>query len=545
MPSNFTPVQVNPELKCRIEESINAFNEDSERLLTFLPPENHKGQSRMKELFRTIHKYEAKDSFLKHKNQSPVIGLEYWYEKGEFNYVFYSPSEEIEKILRKQLFTHYDGSDIQLRTPYMFDIEEDEYVVGCRFKLKNHYFEPIKSFDGPGRFEINPFHSIFGELDTQDDLRVIIQFLFKPAENDWTHLHTKNVEEYADMKREETRTSSKFFGLKTKEIEPSSEQKQAASAIEDQVGKLGYYVNMRLFMVSKNKQELKSVSKEVAHLFNIEFESALGQTLEPMNHTTEEDVTEQLINTILRKPEKMYQPKTPVEYVKSTRMSGSDILIMNIPELATLAHIPTRKELPIESINWTDTPIGGRMPADTEFTELTDEEKEQVSESRKQSSELYNEEDSQEEPETPQRENPEDQVEEMLNETESDADTSKEENATAEQEVDDLLDSNTDSESKETQNSDDEQETEDGESNVQQETTSTEKDRTDIEEDVTDLIEQETSPPEESNETSEDTQEESANTTSEEEKDEDTKKDSKDTDEDKEFKSNIDDIIDF
>lgn len=527
---SFEIIEVDSEFKAKISASIDAFNEDSERLLAFYPPESHQGKKGMKEVLRTIHKYEAKNSTFKHKNNSPVIGLEYWYENGEFTYVLYTPSREIEKLLRKQVFTHYSGSDVKLKSPYIFDIEKGEYVTGGRFKLKHHYFEPVKSINGPNKFEINPFHSIFGELDTQDNLRVMIQILFKPAESDWTHLHTKNVEEYAEMKREETRVESMYFGLRSKEIEPTKKQKRAANLIEDQVGKLGYYVNVRFFLVSNQKRQLESISSELAHLFNIKFESELGQTFLPMNHKDKDDIEQEVVDAILRRPTKMYQPKSPIDYFRSTKISGSETIIMNIPELATIAQIPNKKEVPLDSISWTDTPIGSRMSAETGFDEVSEDETKQIEETRKESSELYEEQqnadksstqpDPTPDPEpTHSPEDSEDEVNDLLGQSnENTTEESSTESETTD-EVDTLLGSGTESNTPESDAVEDEQE----QSETNQDPIDNSK------------AETEESTPEDEQEQSENSETENGN---------DTEEDSQNP-KDKEFKSNIDDIIDF
>lgn len=528
---NFEIIEVDSEFKAKISASVDAFNEDSERLLAFYPPESHQGKKGMKELLRTIHKYKAKDSTFKHKNKSPVIGLEYWYEKGEFTYVLYTPSREIEKLLRKQVYTHYSGSDVKLKSPYIFDIEKGEYITGGRLKLKHHYFEPVKSINGPGRFEINPFHSIFGELDTQDNLRVIMQILFKPAESDWTHLHTKNVEEYAQKKREESRVESMYFGLKKKTIDPTKEQKKAASMIENQIGKLGYYVNFRFFLVSNNKTQLESISSELAHLFNIKFKSELGQTFLPTNHKNKEDIQNEVVDTILRRPSKMYQPKSPLEYIKSTKISGSETIIMNIPELATIAQIPSKSEVPLDSISWTDTPIGGRMSAEAGFDEISEEETKSIEERRKQSSELYEE--SQDDPEPPEPPEPEpvsependnstDEVNDMLDQT------SEEQTQKATDEVDSLLGSNAPSEPDE-QNEEPVVDEDAGDIHEENDTPNPQEAESMADEDIHE--ENDTQKPQEESTVDEDT--------------EDIDEEDETEQEDDKFESNIDDIIDF
>lgn len=380
---DFTSTPVDERFSKRIELATKAFDTDRERLLSFYPPVDGPGINEMKEVLRTLHTYEGEDSTFYHHNKSPVNGLEYWYEDGEFKYIMYAPSQRNESLIRRQLYSHYKGCDIKFKKPYIFDINSDDYVIGGRLKLHHHYFEPIKSLNSPEGFEINPFHSIFGELDTRDDMRAIIQVLFKPAEEDWPHLNTKNVEEYAERKRNQTRTESTLFGLRKQTIEPDREDEKAADLIQNQVGKLAYYVNIRFFLVSHNKTQIENIASELANLFEIEFNSRLGQKFKPCQHQDEEDVRDEFIDTILRRPTKMRQPKRPLEYLHSTRIPGSETIIMTIPELATIASIPNKNELPIDSIAWTDKPIAGRMPQDSGFKPLTEEERKNIQEDRK------------------------------------------------------------------------------------------------------------------------------------------------------------------
>jgi hypothetical protein len=199
-------------------------------------------------------------------------------------------------------------------------------------------------------------------------------------------LNTKNVEEYADKKRNESRKESTWFGLRTQTREPSQAKKREADLIENQVNSLGFYVNVRFFLVHHDKQTIQDIASELSNIIGISFESSLGQTLEPTNHQDEQDVRDEFIDTILRRPIKMRQPKRPLEYLHSTKIPGSETMIMTIPELATLTQIPTKTDVPIESIRWNDKPVGGTIPKESTFKGLAPSEQQKIEEKRKQTS---------------------------------------------------------------------------------------------------------------------------------------------------------------
>lgn len=348
-----------------------------ETIIRFKPPKNNPGLSEEKDLFKTFFRYEDEETFFKYVNKSSVSAYEVWIEDREIEFAFYVPNEDLEKHYKRQLDTHYSGCDLGSKQGKMVRINEGDYVTAIRFQLDNHYFEPIDIRSGEGGAERSPYRSILGELSLTDDMKAMIQFMFKPAESDWTQLHTVNVSEHAEKVLDRHSYESKLFGLKSKQVEPSAEIKKEVDKIKKQNNSRGFYVDIRLIIAGPNKYEVEEQASQVSNLYENLFESPAGQTLKPDGYDNPEKMKDILLDTAQRNPKYMRQPKAPRAYLHNRFSENTDTLIMSLDELVTIAPIPYEKDFDdLEAMSWADKPLEGAVSGIGDTWEPPSEEEE-------------------------------------------------------------------------------------------------------------------------------------------------------------------------
>lgn len=377
---NFTAFQIDSLTHSKIQTAASMVSGE-EKLIRFTPPENSNGLDTQEELFRTLYQYTDEESFFEYINTSAVCGYEVWIEDREIDFSFYVPNEDLEKHYKRQLSTHYTGCELGPKQGKMISIDQGEYAVAIRFQLDNHYFEPVATRTSTS-YNSNPYRSILGEMSLSEDMSAMIQFMFKPAEPDWTQLHSKNVTEHADDVVERHSYESKFFGLKDVEVDPPSEVTTEAGLIRDQRNSRGFYMDVRIVLVGPNKYEVEEQASQLSNLYEELYESPAGQKLIPDGYDNPDKMKDILLDIAQRNPKYMRQPKAPRAFLHHKFSDNEDTLIMSLDELVTLAPIPYKPDFEdIDGMQWADQPLEGAVsgvgetwspPSEEEESEIRD-----------------------------------------------------------------------------------------------------------------------------------------------------------------------------
>lgn len=379
---SFNSVHISPDLFASIQAAKSNFLQNPDNsLLQFKPPKSNMGLAEEKDLFETFHLYESESTRFKHKNISPVCGYEVWIDPNTIDFSFYTSSEEVDNHYRKQLITHYNGCQLNPRDEKFIKTEEGQYLSAVQFNLNHHYFEPIRTKESSSGFINNPYKSIFGELTLKEGMNAMIQFLYKPAEEDWTALNNTDVNSYAEKVAESNKKDTKLFGLKTVEKDSvSSDIQSEISKIKRQNGKKGFYMDVRIIITGPDKDDVEEQIKHLINLYDKYFTSPTGQSLHPYGYNDPETQKEIVLDMVQRNPKNMRQPKHPKTYVRENYINNNfETLIMSVDELVTLAPIPFESGFrAIDKIDWADTPLDGTVTGlSEEWEPLSEEEKEE------------------------------------------------------------------------------------------------------------------------------------------------------------------------
>lgn len=399
----------------KIHKATNTLAEnmsDEINLINVLPPEQSEGMEIGKEFLEAVHFYDYKNRLLRsNKNDSPVCGMEVWYEDNTVKFMFYTPDKDIEKEYRQQLTGYYPECEITQQTDnegMFIETESDktETISVIQFQLKEHYFLPLANPNSEdNELDSDPFKRIINEIDTKDDTRLMIQYLYQPAPYNWTEGNYDDLEVKAKKIQNKGGFKTRFGGFKIDEVDDPGIYETAASEMRSRLNQSSYYLNIRLAVICsgeteekaerKTKMRVKSVVNTLEHLYT----TKAGQKLVPKKYrfNKESKTKKLLVDMIERNPTHMKRPRHFYDVYWQRITPNYDTMILTTGELAGHIHLPSPDDVNTGAIKFKSDMVSGEVPPDVddfepvskeERTGYTDEELRNLSEETEQ--EEYN-----------------------------------------------------------------------------------------------------------------------------------------------------------
>lgn len=339
--SGHIPLEVDKQILDTIQ------SDDKGKLLKVRPYPENEGIMAGEELLRAIH--QEKTRLFGLINMSEVDTFEIWYSDRILSFHFYVNSERTEKKIRKQIDAHYPSSEVSVHEETMPDIEEGDWVAGSELRLKKSYLYPLKNPMGVNDFNSDPYRSITSDMVVGGKENIVVQIVFKPAHPSWSvggiggaiSPFKQSAEELADEIRNEKLVEET---MRTRERRPIGSENQLAQEIARQREMSAYNVNVRILSTSKNKQEASANAWSVARAFEQSYKEAGGQQF-------------------VQVPKRGNELRDMIKDIKYREFINKKI-ILTIPEMAALAHIPN-SSIETPSIEWNNK-SQTRLPATAE-----------------------------------------------------------------------------------------------------------------------------------------------------------------------------------
>lgn len=387
---NFDSIPMTTEDVEKADHIQSLYDTSDQELLFLRPSQNNGGIEQSQELMKVAFftEDEQKD-FFKRYNISDVCGFEIWYQDGDIEFYWYVPNDDADLRYRRFLNSAYQKGEIGSTMDKFVEVRDDDYMTGAQYYLKNHYFEPVKNHRQ--KDFTNIYKNLLSEINTKDDTRVVMQVLFKPAEDDWCDLYSTSVEDVANAMDADKQVETKLFGLIKNERELSSAEKKIPKLIKQQRDENGYYVNFRVCVLGSDQHRIEQEMSEIDNIIKLTFESPSGQNFVPKRDGKRE-LNKLLEDMMLRRPDHMNQPKRPRDYLEYRLSDVYKNIIMTATELASIAHIPNSKEVDISGIRWSVIEIDGSLPTGSVNFEMPDETEQQETVEELQKSSLSDDE---------------------------------------------------------------------------------------------------------------------------------------------------------
>ncbi len=364
---------------------------DEIKLIHVKPPEQSDGIDIASEFLESVHFLEMNRRLLfSKKNASPTCGMEMWYDDNKIKFMFYTPSKALEQEYRQQLSGYYPECDIAQQTPNegMFiksTTERPEAVAVTQFQVRQHYFMPIASpVSEENELDSEPFQRIINEIDTKDDTRAMLQFLYRPAPYDWTEGQQTTLETKAKRIQNKGGFKTRYWGFKIDEVDDPGIWESAASEMRARLNKPAFFVNIRLAVIcsgdTQEHAEQRAQMRASAIVNTIEhlYETRSEQRLKPKEYRVNEsrNARETLVNMIERNGTYMHQPKRLHEWLWHRLTPNHDVIVLTSGELSGFVHLPSSDELNSGAVSFESDMVEGEVPPDVEdFEPVSKEER--------------------------------------------------------------------------------------------------------------------------------------------------------------------------
>lgn len=369
---DYDAVQVDESLQQQIEESRP--NAVGVQVRPF--PDNDSSFSGSQELFKTLYKT-LDTKFFDFLNVSDVNTFEIWYDDGQVKFYYFIKDEDTRKRFLKQLGAFFPNAEVQAVEEHFPAIHPGDWIAGGRFHLNKHYFEPVRTPLGTRKMDFDPYKSITNDMTAKADTRMVIQVALRPTASDWSSTWTKDVGEHGEqLKNKEKVTVLEGLHWKEEHVSPPTHLTQAAKDIIEQKGRPAFFVNLRMLAIGPTEEAAINQCKSVGSIYQQTHEEVTKQTLVPRPQTRD-DLPELLDDMTLRRGRNMNFPRNPLSVTarKANRfLRGTcETIIMTMPEVTALAHIPD-KSIENTQVDWYTLTLDGDRPSDApEFEDYHDE----------------------------------------------------------------------------------------------------------------------------------------------------------------------------
>jgi hypothetical protein len=349
-----------------ISEAIAAHRNSEAELLQARPPKENDAIEAGIGLLKNLHDVQMDRRLLWKRNVSHTFGHELWHHEGKIQFYWRAPNRTKALDLTDKIEGRYDADVFQADQVFPV-VEPGDYVAGATIHLTDPFWKPIKSpltekgdedpitdedpyGDITTDMEFTPRRGPDGDRITADECRVIVQTMFSPARDTWSRGGRWGIN-VKDKAREQKKSSYSSSILGTvHEREPTADDRKAADILQRQFGEKGYYVTMRVLVISPYQQIAEDYAREIALDYRRYYESFTDQGLAPAP-VIPDDIPELVTKTVHRHHELSTVDRHPL---------GGKFLL-NVYGLASVAHLPD-EEINSAAVDWYEMETGPGVP---------------------------------------------------------------------------------------------------------------------------------------------------------------------------------------
>jgi len=290
-----------------------------------IPREEEVAPEAMAQLFAALSNVPASSkSKIFRKNKKPLVFEVATYNQTIHFYV-YLPSE-LQNFFESQLTACYPKATILPSPDYLFSFKEGHELAVGQLKLSSPFYFPLKTY--VDFEEIDPFSSVLGAMSrAEKDEKMLLQIVLLPAGKGWQRIASRVIERGIVIQKEEGKVTT------------AHPQK---ALIEKKIASPGFNAAMRLLVSSKKKEVSSALLKNLASSFA---SLSLGEG----NHL------------VLVKPPFFRNKKFLKAVFKREPKFMPKRQVLNVFELATIYHFPTKSVSGIKNIAW-GTKLTGEPP---------------------------------------------------------------------------------------------------------------------------------------------------------------------------------------
>lgn len=343
-PRGYRATEVTPEVRNGFHEALG-----EGAVLRVKPYKENAGIKGSEEFFQNV--YEKIPRWWGWVNDSRVESFEIWFDEGDVTFQYYLPDREDDQRLkeyRSGIDAEYSDSVVSEVDGLFPAISTDDYIAGAEFNLNLSKYYPLRSPDGVYEFVFDPYRALTSSMTDNTKHRSVVQFVYKPALDAWTHGGTggwvnpwaSSVKSVSEHIKE---GSFEQKAIEDEHHEPSREERRFAEYVAEQEDRPAYHLNVRVLTISPDGERAEQNARTIASKITNEYSEVKGQKLLARPLRGEENV--RLAERMIRRD-----------------LVDRDIIV-TIPELASLAHVPN-ETIENDYVSWIEGTQPGSVPSE-------------------------------------------------------------------------------------------------------------------------------------------------------------------------------------
>lgn len=377
----YNAIQITDDNYEQFRDALEENERQDGHLLRVRPPRDNDGIQAGVRLWRALHDPRrekvsigptSKLTFV--KNVSPSHSQEIWYNNGKVEFLFRPANTPATDTFRSKIRNNYQDASVERASQPFPQVDVGDWVAGATVRKSREFWYPIKSplterGDRDPIVDEDPYKDITSSMVVEndhlndgtrveaDECRIVIQTLAQPARRVWTHknpfgMDVEQVER--SMKQPEYKTN--HLRGDVYELEPGRKDKTAARIVRKLQDIPGFYVTMRVLVISPYRELAERRARKVAGDYRRYFESFTRQTLTP-NPIPQSALFDTLLDTARRDHEISTRDRlTAFNPMKN---------ILSVPGLGSVAHLPN-DDINEPTVDWTSMDTGPGAPPGTD-----------------------------------------------------------------------------------------------------------------------------------------------------------------------------------
>lgn len=376
-----------------ISKAFRTGTPESLIVLKVKPPKTGEGIDNADRFMNAVHHANFNHSRFSSSLESNRCSFEMWYQNEELEFYFVLPNKSVEDHYRRQLVGYYDGLKIEekkISENRFLDVDMNRYIATVRLGLNRSPLEPIWSTSTGGDDDNlqDPYKPILNEVDSKTNVNFFMQVLYKPLPKEiWNVLFGKSVLDYANnfesVDNEEEDSGGSIMNIissSDSKLQDREVRTQGASAMRERHGRPTFLTEVRLMTISDSKRTTVQELKSIVNLFQNSYMGITGQTLQPIDTISSQDM---LVRSIQRdfSPDNKINFNSKKSLLKKklkNKLFGSSTFITTDSELASLAHLPSESTVSITGVDYSKALVEGTLPPEAKsFKPVTQKEKQE------------------------------------------------------------------------------------------------------------------------------------------------------------------------
>jgi hypothetical protein len=283
-------------------------------------------------------------------NHDATFSVELWQNDGIELVV--TAEERVAGTVEDRLATFFPNAAVSETTALFPEVEPGTYVAGTRLRLRNDHYLQIANPMGASGLSTDPYNEVMGVMSDHDRARILVQVLFRPVPEEWWRRWYVPLTVGDSLRSEPPLLPRQTTcGELVDEFEHLEGNDWAQDIVRGQQQDSAFVVELRICGLGDTPEAAQGVVENVATVFEERYEDpVMDQGLVSFGVPAR-----QLPDWF----DRLVERRLPKRRHRLGRYK-SEPCLLTVPELAAIAHIPSRGEfdefaLTASGFSWADS----------------------------------------------------------------------------------------------------------------------------------------------------------------------------------------------